>query len=134
MVCEKSNQAPAAVQSVLAKVELLAGFEAKRVLHEPLAASFTEIETHRASGVFGHPWVVAVIKPLEKIFHFFEVVFFLVKIVQRVAPALVILDGRKHFDPDDVTNVDLGMNRSLADITRIMKHRALPGRLFSWSP
>jgi hypothetical protein len=109
---------------------LLAGFQPEWVLHEPLAAGVAEIKPHRPRGIFRHAWVVAVIEPFEKVFHLFKVVAFLVEVVESLASAQVILDRGKHLDPDDVPNVDLGMDRSFADITRIMKHRALPGKTF----
>jgi hypothetical protein len=134
MVCEESTHGGPALNSVLAKVELLAGFQAERVLHEPLATGVTEVKTHRTRGIFRHAWVVAVVDAFEKIFHLLEMVALLVEIIERLASTEVILDRGKYLDPDDVANVDLGMNWSFADITRIMKHRALPGKRSGRSP
>jgi hypothetical protein len=128
LVCEESTHASPALNSVLAKVELLGGFQAERVLHEPLAAGVAEIKTHRTRQVFGHARVFAVVKAFEQVFHLFEVISFLVETIEGLASTEVVLHRWKHLDPDDVPNVDLGMNRSFADITRIMKHRVLPGK------
>jgi hypothetical protein len=43
------------------------------------------------------------------------------------AAAGVVLDRREDLDLDDVANVRVRVYRPLADITRIVKHRILPG-------
>lgn len=101
---------------VLTEVELLARFEPERILHEPLTAGVAEIESHRPRCILGHPRVVAVIEVLEKILHFFKMIFVVAEVIEGTA-ARVILNGWKDLDPDHMPHIHLGMDRSLARIT-----------------
>ena len=114
--------------SVVAEVELLAGLDAERVLHEPLPAGIAEIEPQRPGAV-----VEAVSSSASSIaravLHVFEVIGLLagrIAVSRRPHP---VVDRGKHLDLDHVPHVRGRVDRPFADVARVMEHRLLRGGL-----
>jgi hypothetical protein len=100
------------LDSILAEIKLLRGLAAQRILDELLATLRTEIEPELLIHVVTHRVAAILFHPLENILHLLEVVA-----VIAVGIHFDGIDRGIHLDLDDVAEVVLGVDRSLAQIT-----------------
>jgi hypothetical protein len=120
---------PAAVQSVLTEVELLAALGAERVLDEPLSAAIAQIEPQRHGAFVEKAGTILIVEPFEQFLHLLEMI-----LVVPIAAAAVgrtagrrIFNGLKHLDLHDMANIGVRVDRAFAQVARVMEHAFLRG-------
>ena len=84
---------------------LLAALHAERILDEPLAARVAEIKPQRTRRLVNKIRRIAAIESLEQILHVFQVVRIGRELIGILASTLLIFDGGKYLDLDDMTHV-----------------------------
>jgi hypothetical protein len=117
---------PGRVVSVVAEIELLAATGSERILQESLAAVFAQIESQHAGGVVIEGirlFQLLEIHSFEQILNLFEMVGF--PEIRLVAAGIV--NRLKDLDLHDVAILGSGIDRTLAQVTRVMKHERLRG-------
>jgi hypothetical protein len=94
--------------SVLAEVELLRGLAPQRILRELLSALRAQVVPELLIDVVSHGIAAGLFHPLENLLHLLEMI--------AVVSAGIHFDGINrgiHLDLDDVTEILLGVDRSL---------------------
>ena len=104
-------------QSVLTKVQLIGHFAAEWIGQEALAALWAEIEAKALANALVDVLVRKVVHLADDLVEIFQMIAILFRLIEQHE-----VDGSEDLKLDHVTKFVFGIEWSLAEVTRVVKH------------